>query len=207
MERIKQYFPDLTRDQVLKFSALEALYLYWNARINVISRKDTGALMTRHVLHSLAIAGVVSFGEGARIMDAGTGGGFPGIPLAIMFPDAEFVLVDSTGKKIRVVREIVSSLKLMNVTTFHERTEKMPGEYDFIVSRAVAALPRFVPWVRDKIRPGSQHGLHNGILYLKGGNLDEELSSLSCEARVFSISDFFRETYFETKKIVHLYAC
>jgi len=203
MELILKYFPNLTKDQIEKFSKLEALYQDWNLKINVVSRKDIDELYMRHVLHSLAIAKVVEFKEGSDIMDVGTGGGFPGIPLAILFPECQFHLVDSIAKKLKVVNEVVEGLELKNVKTTHTRVEEINATYDFIVSRAVAAMPTFVHWVKGKIKKTSNHDLKNGILYLKGGDLSEELKDYK-STTLYNLSDFYTEDFYETKKVVYL---
>lgn len=203
MQILNKYFPNLTETQVQHFKQLESLYTEWNAKINVISRKDIAALYERHVLHSLGIAKVQPFNPGARVLDVGTGGGFPGIPLAILFPETEFHLVDSIGKKIKVVEEVSAALGLKNVKAAHIRAEKVKGEFDFIVSRAVTTMPGFVKWVRKKVAKKQQHTLRNGILYLKGGDLTEELSLYS-SASLYELAAFFEEDFFETKKVVHL---
>lgn len=203
MELIGKYFSDLTPLQKDQFGKLQALYKDWNLKINVVSRKDIDELYLRHVLHSLGIAKIQSFLPNAQILDVGTGGGFPGIPLAILFPEVQFHLVDSIGKKIRVVDEVVAGLQLQNVKTTNARVETIPGTYDFIVSRAVAQMETFVHWVAGKIAKKSRHELKNGILYLKGGNLTEELKSYP-RATVFPLSTYFEEDFFETKSVVHL---
>lgn len=203
MKILKKYFPDLTEDQIDKFAKLEDLYRDWNAKINVISRKDIDELYMRHVLHSLGIAKVQKFRPGARILDVGTGGGFPGIPLAILFPETQFQLVDSIGKKIKVVQGVADALGLKNLSAHHMRAEKVKGEFDFIVSRAVTTMPDFVKWVRKKVAKKQQHELRNGILYLKGGDLTEELSPYT-SITLYNLSDYFTEDFFETKKVVHL---
>lgn len=203
MELILKYFPELSEEQIQHFKQLEELYKDWNLKINVVSRKDIDELYLRHVLHSLAIAKVVQFRSGSEIMDVGTGGGFPGIPLAILFPEVEFHLVDSIGKKIKVVDEVVAGLGLTNVKTYHSRVEDLDKQFDFIVSRAVAAMPTFVHWVKGKIKKHSNHELRNGILYLKGGDLSEELAPYQ-SIQLFDINDFFEESFFETKKVVYL---
>jgi 16S rRNA (guanine527-N7)-methyltransferase len=204
MELINKYFPELTDDQRSKFSEMEELYQYWNARVNVISRQDIDTLYERHILHSLGIAKVQPFKSGTSVLDVGTGGGFPGIPLAIMFPDAQFHLVDSIGKKIRVVQEIADALKLTNVKAEQIRAEKLDDSYEFVVSRAVTRITPFVGWVRKNISRNSFHELRNGILYLKGGDLTEELAELPHKKRIFELSDYFSEEFFETKKVVYV---
>lgn len=203
LELIQKYFPDLTEDQLQKFEKLEELYKDWNLKINVVSRKDIDELYLRHVLHSLGIAKVQQFLPDAQILDVGTGGGFPGIPLAILFPETHFHLVDSIGKKIKVVDEVVAGLELQNVKTTNSRVEEVKGNFDFIVSRAVAAMPTFVHWTKGKIAKKSRHELKNGILYLKGGDLSEELEKYQ-SAKIYELSDIFEEDFFETKKVVHL---
>ncbi|MBP5516560.1 MAG: 16S rRNA (guanine(527)-N(7))-methyltransferase RsmG [Bacteroidales bacterium] len=204
MDLILKYFPKLTERQKEQFAALPELYSDWNSKINVISRKDMDNFVEHHVLHSLAIAKVLQFKSMAEILDVGTGGGFPGIPLAIMFPDAKFYLVDSIGKKIKVVTDVAQQLQLTNVRAEQIRAEQVDGDFDFIVSRAVTELPQFVKWVRGKVSDIQYHKLHNGILYLKGGDLTEELAPFRKKAHVFDIHDYFEEEYFETKKIIHL---
>ncbi|WKK65568.1 16S rRNA (guanine(527)-N(7))-methyltransferase RsmG [Lutimonas zeaxanthinifaciens] len=203
MDCITEKFPELSDKQLEQFSNLGDLYREWNAKINVVSRKDIDSLYLRHVLHSLGIAKVQKFLPASRVLDVGTGGGFPGIPLAIMFPETEFVLVDSIGKKIKVVEGVSQELGLENVTAIHGRAEKVKGEYDFIVSRAVTKMDDFVKWVRKKIAKKNSHELRNGILYLKGGDLTEELKNFP-SARLFDLSDFFDNPFFETKKVVHI---
>jgi 16S rRNA (guanine527-N7)-methyltransferase len=203
MELILKYFPSLNKDQIDKFEKLQALYQDWNLKINLVSRKDIDELYLRHVLHSLGIAKVIEFKEGTKILDVGTGGGFPGIPLAIMFPESNFYLVDSIAKKIKVVNEVVVSLSLTNVKTTHSRVEDINDTYDFIVSRAVATMPTFVHWVKGKIAKKQNHELKNGILYLKGGDLTEELQNYKT-AIIYNLNDYFTEDFFDTKKVVHL---
>ena len=203
MELILKYFPQLTELQKDRFFLLQSLYEDWNLKINVVSRKDIDELYLRHVLHSLAIAKIQPFLPNTRILDVGTGGGFPGIPLAILFPEVEFHLVDSIGKKIKVVEEVVQGLQLTNVKATNDRVENVKGKYDFIVSRAVAQMDTFVHWVDGKIAKKSIHELKNGILYLKGGDLNEELKSFP-KAKVFSLKDIFEEEFYETKSVVHL---
>jgi len=200
---ILKYFPDLSEKQINQFSLLHDLYQDWNSKINVISRKDIEMLYERHVLHSLAIAKVISF-SGADVLDVGTGGGFPGIPLAIMFPESRFHLVDSIGKKITVVKEIASALQLKNVSAQQIRAEQINANYDFVVSRAVTAFPEFYNWVKNNIKKQSKGTLKNGILYLKGGDLDEELKDFKSRIRIFNISEYFTESFFETKKVIYL---
>jgi 16S rRNA (guanine527-N7)-methyltransferase len=203
MDLILKYFTNLTDDQISKFQQLEALYQDWNLKINVVSRKDIDELYLRHVLHSLGIAKIVEFKDGSKILDVGTGGGFPGIPLAILFPNCSFHLVDSIAKKLKVVDEVVEGLGLTNVKTTHSRVEEIDGTYDFIVSRAVAIMPTFVHWVKGKIAKQQNHELKNGILYLKGGDLTEELQDYKT-VTIYNLSDFYTEDFYETKKIVHL---
>ncbi len=203
MELIKKYFTDLTETQLEQFSKLQGLYEDWNLKINVVSRKDIDELYLRHVLHSLGIAKVMSFKPGSKVMDVGTGGGFPGIPLAILFPETQFHLVDSIGKKIKVVNEVVEGLGLLNVKTTNGRVEEVKDTYDFIVSRAVAQMETFVGWTKGKIAKKQNHDLKNGILYLKGGDLTEELEKYT-SATIYDLPDFFEEDFFETKKVVHL---
>ncbi|QIJ88442.1 16S rRNA (guanine(527)-N(7))-methyltransferase [Mesoflavibacter sp. HG96] len=203
MELILKYFPDLTEKQIKQFTALENLYKDWNLKINVVSRKDIDELYLRHVLHSLAIAKVINFKDRSSMMDVGTGGGFPGIPLAILFPNCQFHLVDSINKKLNVVREVVAGLNLENVKVTHTRVEDVNETYDFIVSRAVAAMPTFVRWVKGKIAKAQNNDLKNGIIYLKGGDLTEELKDYQT-ITTYNISDFYDEDFFETKKVVHL---
>ncbi|MDR3189320.1 MAG: 16S rRNA (guanine(527)-N(7))-methyltransferase RsmG [Prevotellaceae bacterium] len=201
---VEKYFPNLAPDRRLLLRQLEPLYRRWNERINLISRKDIDQLYERHVLHSLAIAKVAQLADGATALDVGTGGGFPGIPLAIMFPQCRFTLVDSVGKKVMAVRQIADELKLRNVQTVQARVEALPQKFDFVVSRAVADLSTFVGWTWDKIIAGSRSSIPNGILYLKGGDLSEELSGIPQKASVIAISDFFSEAFFETKKVVYV---
>jgi len=203
MKSITTYFPDLSPIQIQQFEQLESLYKYWNAQINVISRKDIDELYVRHILHSLAIAKVQGFKPNSRILDVGTGGGFPGIPLAILFPETQFYLVDSIGKKIKVVQEVAQVLELNNVKAAHIRAEKVKGEFDFIISRAVTNMGDFVKWVRKKIAKKQNHKLKNGILYLKGGDLTQELASFPKATR-YHLTAFFTEDFFETKQVVHL---
>ncbi|MFY8214529.1 MAG: 16S rRNA (guanine(527)-N(7))-methyltransferase RsmG [Flavobacterium sp.] len=203
MQALRTYFPDLTEIQYAQFEQLAALYSDWNAKINVISRKDIDALYTNHVLHSLAIAKVQAFVPGSKILDVGTGGGFPGIPLAILFPETQFHLVDVIQKKIKVVQAVADALGLQNVKAEQLRAENVKGTYDFIVSRAVTNMPDFVAWVKTKIAKTQQHERKNGILYLKGGDLTQELA-LFPSAQEYAIPAFFSEPFFETKKVVYL---
>lgn len=205
MDKILKYFPELTVSQKKQFEELEGLYQDWNFKINVVSRKDIDEIYLRHVLHSLAIAKLQPFNPGAKIIDVGTGGGFPGIPLAILFPETEFHLVDSIGKKIKVVDNVVKGLELENVKSFNCRVEdlKKDGEYDFIVSRAVANMETFVRWTKGKIAKKSKHELKNGILYLKGGDLTKELAKYKT-AEVHPLSEYFKESFFDTKALVYL---
>lgn len=201
---IFHYFPHLSSIQRNQFGLLFGLYKDWNEKINVVSRKDIDNLYINHVLHSLGIAKVISFAHGARVLDVGTGGGFPGIPLAILFPDTQFHLVDSIGKKISVVRAVSEELALSNVKAEQIRAEEIRDEYDFIVSRAVTRLKEFYGWVHRKVKKESVHGLRNGILYLKGGDLEEELAEVKKPYQLFELSDYFSEDFFETKKVVHV---
>ena len=203
-EIITLYFPQLSEEQKHQFGRLGPLYKDWNEKINVISRKDIDNLYVNHVLHSLGIAKVISFLPGAEILDVGTGGGFPGIPLAILFPQTKFHLVDSIGKKISVVKEVSQVLGLTNVTSEQIRAEQLKQKYDFIVSRAVTQMKEFCGWVGNKVKRESLHSMDNGILYLKGGDLDEELSELRKPYSLYELQRFFKEEYFETKKVVHL---
>lgn len=203
MEAILKQFTDLSENQILQFQKLQSLYEDWNSKINVISRKDIDELYTKHVLHSLAIAKIEKFEPGTYILDVGTGGGFPGIPLAILFPETRFYLIDVILKKINVVKAVVEALELKNVKAEQIRAENVKGDFDFIVSRAVTNMPDFVSWIKDKIKKQQKHELKNGILYLKGGDLTEELK-LFPNAIEYNISEFFDAEFFETKKVVHL---
>lgn len=203
MDILLKYFPDLTENQVHQFKMLSELYKDWNLKINVVSRKDIDEIYLRHVLHSLGIAKVMRFKPEASIMDVGTGGGFPGVPLAILYPECKFHLVDSIGKKIKVVDHVVEGLGLTNVKTSHSRVEEVTEQYDFIVSRAVAQMETFVRWVKGHVKKKSVHEFKNGILYLKGGDLTEELSAFA-KAKTFLLNDFFEEEFFDTKKVVYL---
>lgn len=204
MTIIDQYFPNLTENQKDQFTKLYSLYADWNEKINVVSRKDIENLYVNHVLHSLGIAKVMSFKSGAQVLDVGTGGGFPGIPLAILFPETNFHLVDSIGKKITVVNAVAEGLGLKNVRGEQIRAEQIKGKYDFIVSRAVTRLKEFYGWVHQKVKDKSIHELDNGILYLKGGDLEEELAELKKPYSLYSLSDYFKEDFFETKKVVYV---
>ncbi len=203
MDILLNYFPDLTELQIERFSKLYDLYKDWNQKINVVSRKDFEELYLRHVLHSLGIAKVVSFKPGCTVLDVGTGGGFPGIPLAILFPESKFHLVDSIGKKIKVVEAVKESLALENVKVSHLRAETVKGNFDFIVSRAVTQMDEFAGWVKNKVAKKSNHKLKNGILYLKGGDLQNELASFP-KATIFELKNYFEEDFFETKSVVHI---
>lgn len=201
---ILSYFPELSSNQIEQFSKLQELYVHWNEQINVISRKDTDNFYERHVLHSLGIAKVIKFKKDTKIMDVGTGGGFPGIPLAILFPDCDFLLVDSIGKKIKVVTEVANSLGLKNVKGLHERAEKVDGTFDFVVSRAVTQMPEFITWVKNKVSKTSRNSLPNGILYLKGGDLSDEMKTVKQWIKEYKLKDFFEGEFFETKKVVYV---
>ena len=203
MDLILKYFPHLSENQQKQFAKLEALYHDWNLKINVVSRKDIDELYLRHVLHSVGIAKVQPFKKGAKVLDIGTGGGFPGIPLAILFPEVHFHLVDSIGKKIKVVEEVSEGLGLKNVTITNDRAENISGQYDFIVSRAVAQMETFVRWIKGRVAKKSTHELKNGVLYLKGGDLTEELANFP-KATVYNLTNYFEEDFFETKCVVHL---
>jgi 16S rRNA (guanine527-N7)-methyltransferase len=203
MDEILKYFPNLSDNQIEQFQKLDFLYHDWNEKINVISRKDIDSLYTKHILHSLAIAKVNKFEPGTYVLDVGTGGGFPGIPLAILFPETRFYLIDVIAKKIKVVQAVAEALELKNVKAEQLRAENVKGDFDFIVSRAVTNMPDFVSWVKTKIKKQSKHELKNGILYLKGGDLTEELKDFP-KATEYNISDFFDDEFFETKKVVHL---
>ena len=202
MNIILKYFPEISTDKIEKFKQLESLYIYWNQRINVVSRKNINELYINHVLHSLAIAKIINFKNKTNILDVGTGGGFPGIPLAILFPDCNFTLVDSIAKKIHVVDSIVNSLKLDNISTSISRVESLNTKHDFIVSRAVTNMPKFMNLTKGRVIKGGNNSLSNGIIYLKGGNLSEELKNI--KNQMYNISDYFEEDFFETKKIVYV---
>ncbi|TCD00409.1 16S rRNA (guanine(527)-N(7))-methyltransferase RsmG [Pedobacter psychroterrae] len=203
-ELIQQYFKGLSEQQVARFDQLYALYSFWNAQINVISRKDIDELYERHILHSLGIAKFINFTPGTKVLDVGTGGGFPGIPLAILFPDVHFHLVDSIGKKIKVVTEVAAALGLNNVKASHLRAEQVTDKYDFVVSRAVTRLIDFYPWVKGKFSKESKNAIPNGILYLKGGDLKEEITESRLKAELYPLSDYFTEEFFETKYVVYI---
>lgn len=204
MDIVEKYFIGLSDKQVEQFRQLKELYQKWNEKINVISRKDIDALSVHHVLHSLAIAKVISFKEGTKVLDVGTGGGFPGIPLAIMFPEVNFFLVDSIGKKIKVVEGVSEALGLKNVTAKQVRVETMKEKFDFIVSRAVTAFPAFVALTKNRIGGDSFNDLANGILYLKGGDFEEEIKDFRNRVSIYNILDFFEEEFFETKKLIYM---
>jgi 16S rRNA (guanine527-N7)-methyltransferase len=217
MELFRKYFT-LSETQNQQFAALQEIYAYWNERINVVSRKDMENLYERHVLHSLGIAKMIQFRDNSSILDVGTGGGFPGIPLAIMFPSSNFVLVDSIGKKITVVKAVAEALGLKNVEALQTRAEMVDGKFDFVVSRAVTTLPQFYPWVKNKIKPTGFNQMRNGILYLKGGDVQKEVEQLIKTSRqsavgsrqsplaykIFELSDYFEEEFFATKKVVYI---
>lgn len=202
LELILQYFPEITSEQKKQFAELEVLYKDWNEKINVISRKDTDSLYEKHILHSLGIAKVMQFADGTKVLDIGTGGGFPGIPLAILFPNVQFTLVDSIGKKITVVKGVAESLGLKNVTAHHIRAEQLKEKFHFVVSRAVTQMPVFLTWLRGKFEKEQFNPKHNGVLYLKGGDLAEELAGLKAE--IFSLKNYFDGEFFDTKKVVYL---
>ncbi|GGG48933.1 16S rRNA (guanine(527)-N(7))-methyltransferase RsmG [Epilithonimonas arachidiradicis] len=202
LDLILKYFPDITSEQKKQFAELETLYKDWNEKINVISRKDTDSLYEKHILHSLGIAKVMEFADGTKVLDIGTGGGFPGIPLAILFPNVQFTLVDSIGKKITVVKGVAESLGLKNVTAYHMRAEQLKEKFHFVVSRAVTQMPVFLTWLRGKFEKEQINPKHNGVLYLKGGDLAEELAGLKCE--IFNLKNYFEGEFFDTKKVVYL---
>ncbi|WP_426090942.1 16S rRNA (guanine(527)-N(7))-methyltransferase RsmG [Flavobacterium sp. DSR3-2] len=203
MDEILKYFPNLTDIQKEQFEKLNFLYHDWNEKINVISRKDIDALYIKHILHSLGIAKIINFEPGTYVLDVGTGGGFPGIPLAILFPETRFYLIDVIAKKIKVVQAVAEGLELKNVKAEQMRAENVKGDFDFIVSRAVTNMPDFVSWVKTKIKKNNKHELKNGILYLKGGDLTEELKDFP-KATEYNLADFFEDEFFETKKVVHV---
>lgn len=197
-----KYFPDLTKKQIEQFVKLEDLYHEWNEKINVISRKDMESLYEKHILHSLGIAKVMEFAPGTRVLDIGTGGGFPGIPLAILFPETEFTLIDSIGKKITVVQAVAEGIGLQNVNAVHGRAEKLKEKFHFVVSRAVTQMPEFLKWLKGKFEKEQFNPKHNGILYLKGGDLAEELAGIKCE--IFNLKNYFDEEFFDTKRVVYV---
>jgi 16S rRNA (guanine527-N7)-methyltransferase len=199
------YFPDLTNSQIEKFAAMKSLYCEWNSMINVISRKDIDQLATHHFLHSLSIARIVSFKSGTSILDAGTGGGFPGMPLAVLFPEVQFTLVDSIGKKIKVIEAIASTLKLDNVTTINARFESLNGSFDYVTGRAVSKLPLFVSMVKKRVKPNGFNTIPNGVLYLTGGEIEMDLNLIKAQSTTWELSTFFPDEYFITKKLVHLH--
>ena len=205
MDLIKKYFPELSPLQIEQFEAMQGLYEEWNAAINVISRKDMEHLYEHHILHALGIAKVISFAPGTSVLDVGTGGGFPGIPLAILFPEVDFHLIDSIGKKIKVVKAVYEALGLKNVTADKVRVEELTEKFDFVVSRAVTAMPEFQYMVRKNIAKRRLNPLHNGILYLKGGDLSDELRRTPARHQIYHLNRYFSEEYFETKSIVHLW--
>ena len=199
---ILKYFPEITDEQNQQFEKLAQLYTEWNEKINVISRKDMDGLYEKHILHSLGIAKVMPFADGTKVLDIGTGGGFPGIPLAILFPEVSFTLIDSIGKKIKVVEAVSEGLGLKNVTAVHGRAEKLKEKFHFVVSRAVTQMPEFLRWLKGKFEKEQFNEKHNGVLYLKGGDLAEELAGLRCE--IFQLKNYFEEEFFDTKKVVYL---
>lgn len=199
---ILKYFPDLTEQQIDQFTQLENLYGEWNEKINVISRKDMDALYEKHILHSLGIAKVMFFSAGTKVLDVGTGGGFPGIPLAILFPETQFTLVDSIGKKITVVKAVAEALDLKNLRAYHQRAEDLKEKFHFVVSRAVTQMPAFLRWLRGKFEKEQINTKHNGVLYLKGGDLGEELEGIKAE--IFNLKSHFEEDFFDTKKVVYI---
>jgi 16S rRNA (guanine527-N7)-methyltransferase len=201
---LQQYFPNLTETQQEQFAQLQGLYEHWNAQINVISRKDIDFLYERHILHSLGIAKVIQFKPNTNVMDVGCGGGFPGIPLAILFPEVNFFLVDSIGKKIKVVNEVSNALGLKNVKAKQSRAEEVKEKFEFVISRAVTEFPLFYRWVQNKISNKQFNNLPNGILYLKGGDLTEELKDFKKRVVIYDLKDYFKEEFFETKKVVYL---
>jgi 16S rRNA (guanine527-N7)-methyltransferase len=203
-EILTKYFPEITAEQQAQFSQLQELYTLWNSQINVISRKDIDLLYERHVLHSLGIAKVVAFLPGQNVLDVGTGGGFPGIPLAILFPETHFHLVDSIGKKIKVVTEVAAALGLKNVKATHARAEEIKEQFDFVVSRAVTQLKDFYPWVKGKFKKQSTNKLPNGILYLKGGDLTQEIADAGLAVQQYHLKDYFEEEFFETKQVIYV---
>lgn len=205
-ELLLKYFPQITPRQKEQFDQLPELYNFWNSQINVISRKDIDQLFERHVLHSLGIAKVISFLPGEKVLDVGTGGGFPGIPLAIMFPETQFFLVDSIGKKIKVVQEVAKAIGLQNLRAAHLRAEDVPERFDFVISRAVTRLKEFYPWVKGKFNKESKNILSNGILYLKGGDLTDEIAESGLRVQQFHLKDYFSEEFFDTKQVIYVKA-
>lgn len=201
---ILKYFPDLSSAQQQQYQQLPELYNFWNNQINVISRKDIDSLLERHVLHSLGIAKVMPFLPGETVLDVGTGGGFPGVPLAVMFPETQFYLVDSIGKKIKVVNEVAKAIGLKNVKAEHIRAEQVPGKFDFVVSRAVTQLKDFYPWVKGKFNKESKNKLSNGILYLKGGDLSQEIAESKLAVKQYYLKDYFTGEFFETKQVIYV---
>ena len=199
---IQKYFPELSEKQIEQFSKLESLYSEWNEKINVISRKDMESLYEKHILHSLGVAKIMEFAPGTKVLDIGTGGGFPGIPLAILFPETKFTLIDSIGKKITVVNAVSEGVGLTNVTAIHGRAEKVKEKFHFVISRAVTQMPEFLRWLKGKFEKEQFNPKHNGVLYLKGGDLAEELAGLRCE--LFNLKNYFDEEFFDTKKVVYL---
>ncbi|PJA06732.1 MAG: 16S rRNA (guanine(527)-N(7))-methyltransferase RsmG [Flavobacteriales bacterium CG_4_10_14_0_2_um_filter_32_8] len=203
MNIITKYFPDLSENQITQFNQLGFLYKDWNSQINVISRKDIDELYLKHILHSLGIAKVIQFKDKTKILDVGTGGGFPGIPLAILFPNVDFVLVDSIGKKIKVVQEIVNKIGLSNVKAYNKRAEEIKEQFDFVVTRAVAQMNKFIPLIKGKMKVDSFNELKNGILFLKGGDLTEEIAESKKTVSIFPLSTYFNEEFFETKVVLY----
>jgi len=204
MNKVLSYFPELDSDQIEKLRSLYDAYKYWNEKINVISRKDFHNFYLHHALHSLAISKIAEFKPGTKILDVGTGGGFPGVPLAIKHPHCHFVLLDSIKKKLKVIEEIKKEINLSNVETVHARVEKYKEQFDFITSRAVTQFPKFINWVKDNIKDEHNNSIRNGIIYLKGGDFKEEINQYKNKVQIFSISEFFPEKFFETKKIIYL---
>ncbi len=201
-----KYFPNITPQQQQQFEQLPELYNFWNNQINVISRKDIDQLYERHILHSLGIAKVINFLPGEKVLDVGTGGGFPGIPLAILFPETQFFLVDSIGKKIKVVKEVASALGLQNLKAEHLRAEQVDEKFDFVVSRAVTRLKEFYPWVKGKFSKQSKNTLSSGIFYLKGGDLEEEIAESGLAVQQYHLKNYFEEEFFETKQVIYVKA-